>query len=418
MNAGKQAVRLPPGSFIEAAPVQAVLGILDRDGEQARVVGGAVRNALMDLAHGDIDIATTALPEVVCDRARAAGMKAVPTGIEHGTVTLVLDHHPFEVTTLREDVDTDGRHATVVFGRDFSHDARRRDFTMNALYADRHGVIEDHVGGIADIEARHVRFIGDPAQRIREDYLRILRLFRFHAHYGSGPLDADALHAAIQLRGGLARLSAERIRAELLKLLVCRNAAETVATVAASGFLDRILAEIGDVRAFAALTKQDPSKHDPILRLAALALRTGDDAARLHERLRLSNAEGQRLLRMGQMLERLHGRFGQVDRTQLREWGYRYGNSIVRDALAITAARRRKWPWPEDLAAAAQVLESPAPVCPFGGAAVLAHGIAPGPIVGVIVARAEALWIDAGFPEDEAIRADILERAMAASLAK
>ena len=183
MNAGRQArCGFRPAASSTAAPVQAVLGMLDRDGEQARVVGGAVRNALMGLAHGDIDIATTALPEVVCGRARAAGMKAVPTGIEHGTVTLVLDHAPFEVTTLREDVDTDGRHATVVFGRDFSHDARRRDFTMNALYADRRRRSSRIMSAASPISRRGAcASSAIPAQRIREDYLRILRLFRFHA---------------------------------------------------------------------------------------------------------------------------------------------------------------------------------------------------------------------------------------------
>ena len=167
--------------WLRAPPLSDVLRVLDRAGEEARVVGGAVRNALLGEPLGDIDIATTALPDEVIRRAEAAGFKAVPTGIEHGTVTVVAAGRPFEVTTLREDVETFGRHAKVAFGRDWKRDAERRDFTLNALSAARDGTIHDYVGGLADIAVRRVRFIGDPASRIAEDYLRILRFFRFHA---------------------------------------------------------------------------------------------------------------------------------------------------------------------------------------------------------------------------------------------
>ncbi len=186
--------------WLTEKPLAQLLAVLDRDGEEARVVGGAVRNALIGLPHGDIDIATTALPAEVTRRAEAAGFKAVPTGVDHGTVTVVVASKPFEVTTLREDVETFGRHATVKFGRDWKRDAGRRDFTMNGLSLSADGAVHDHVGGVADLRARRVRFIGDAATRIAEDYLRILRFFRFHAYYGEGHPDAEGLHATIVAR--------------------------------------------------------------------------------------------------------------------------------------------------------------------------------------------------------------------------
>jgi len=189
--------------WLREAPLRDVLAALDGAGEEARVVGGAVRNALLGEPHGDVDIATTAPPDEVIRRIEAAGFKAVPTGVEHGTVTVVADGRPFEVTTLREDVETFGRHATVAFGRDWRRDAERRDFTMNALSLSRDGTVHDYVGGLDDIAARRVRFIGDAATRIAEDYLRILRFFRFHAAYGEGALDPQGLAACIEARAGL-----------------------------------------------------------------------------------------------------------------------------------------------------------------------------------------------------------------------
>ena len=194
--------------------------MLDCDGEEARVVGGAVRNELLGVPIAEIDVATTAVPEEVVKRVTAAGFKPVPTGIEHGTVTVVIDKHPFEVTTLRKDVETYGRHAKVEFGRDWKADAERRDFTINALSATSDGTVYDYAGGLEDLGQRRVRFIGDPAKRIAEDYLRILRFFRFHAAFGSGRIDAAGLAACIAGRDGLDQFSRERVRMELLKLLV------------------------------------------------------------------------------------------------------------------------------------------------------------------------------------------------------
>src|SRR5580658_3899240 len=227
--------RLDQAPWLKSGPAARVLALLNSDGVEARAVGGAVRNELLGLPIGDIDIATSALPDEVVRRARAAGIKSVPTGIEHGTVTLVVDAQPFEVTTLREDVETFGRKAKVAFGRDWVRDAERRDFTINGLSVDADSVVHDHVGGLDDIAARRVRFIGDPDARIAEDYLRILRFFRIHAAYGAGEPDRAGLLACINGREGLAGLSAERVRMEMLKLMVADGAAGAVTAMADGG---------------------------------------------------------------------------------------------------------------------------------------------------------------------------------------
>src|SRR3954470_524645 len=228
---------LEDGPWLRSGPTARVLGLLNGDGEEARVVGGAVRNALLKLPMGEIDIATTALPDEVIRRAKAAGIKSVPTGIDHGTVTLVVDGEPFEVTTLREDTETFGRKATVRFGRNWVRDAERRDFTINGLSVDADGVVHDHVGGLDDVAAGRVRFIGDPASRIAEDYLRILRFFRIHATYGAGEPDRAGYLACIAGRAGLSTLSAERVRMEMLKLMVAAGAAGAVQAMADGGLL-------------------------------------------------------------------------------------------------------------------------------------------------------------------------------------
>src|SRR3979490_1916016 len=250
---------LADAPWLKSGPAARVLEILDGDGEEARVVGGAVRNALMKIPTADIDIATTAVPEEVVRRAKAAGIKSVPTGIEHGTVTLVVDGHPFEVTTLREDTETSGRKAKVAFGRDWIRDAERRDFTINGLSVDADGVVHDHVGGLADIAARRVRFIGDPNQRIAEDYLRILRFFRIHAAYGAGELDRAGYLACIGGRIGLANLSAERVRMEMLKLVVAEGALVAVTAMADAGLLLPIFGGIAYTGPFAAMIAAERS---------------------------------------------------------------------------------------------------------------------------------------------------------------
>src|SRR6476646_6192442 len=245
--------RLDDAPWLRSGPAARVLGLLNGDGEEARVVGGAVRNALLKIPIGDIDIATTAVPDEVIRRAKAAGIKSVPTGIEHGTVTLVIDAHPFEVTTLREDAETFGRKARVAFGRDWVRDAERRDFTINGLSVGADGVVHDHVGGLADIAARRVRFIGDANQRIAEDYLRILRFFRMHAAYGEGEPDRTGYLACIGGRAGLSNLSAERVRMEMLKLLIAEGAAAAAVAMTDAGLLSAILGGVAYTGTFAAM---------------------------------------------------------------------------------------------------------------------------------------------------------------------
>lgn len=384
-----------PAALLATPGLKEIFALLDRDGEQARMVGGAVRNALLGIPVSDIDIATTALPQEVMRRAEEAGLRALPTGIEHGTITVLVDRKPFEITTLREDVETDGRRAVVKFGRDFSHDAQRRDFTMNALYARADGTVEDYTGGLADLAVRRVRFIGDAHQRIREDYLRILRLFRFHAAYGEGPLDRDALHAAIELRDGLDRLSRERIRAEMMKLLVARSAAETLAVMRDDGFLDHVLGGVGHVEAMARIGAKDA-----VLRLGALALETADDAARLRERLRLSNAEAARIESMARALDRFHS--GAIAAPEAAKFAWSEGAEAARDAAALLKARDPA----RDTAALVAAADKRPPRSPFSGADLIARGLHAGPRLGRIIAAAESAWAEAGFPaETEALLA-------------
>src|ERR1700675_2405391 len=219
---------LDDAPWLKSGPTARVLALLSGNGEEARVVGGAVRNALLKIQTDYIDIATTALPDEVIRRAKAGGIKSVPTGIDHGTVTLVVDKQPFEITTLREDTETFGRKAKVAFGRDWVVDAQWGDFTINGLSVDAAGVVHDHVGGLDDIAARRVRFIGDPGQRISEDYLRILRFFRIHAAFGAGEPDRAGYLACIRGRAGLAGLSAERVRMEMMKLVIAGGAAGAI----------------------------------------------------------------------------------------------------------------------------------------------------------------------------------------------
>src|SRR6478735_7612413 len=275
---------LDDAPWLTSGPAARVLALLGGNGEEARVVGGAVRNALLEIPTGDIDIATTALPDEVIRRAKAAGIKSVPTGIDHGTVTLVVDGQPFEVTTLREDTETFGRKARVAFGRDWIRDAERRDFTINGLSVDADRVVHDYVGGLDDIAAKRVRFIGDPDRRIAEDYLRILRFFRIHAAYGGGEPDRDSHLACIRGRAGLTTLSAERMRAEILKLLVAERAVEALVAMEDGGLLLTILGGVayrGPLAAMIVAERALELAPDPIRRLAALAVSVTEDARRV-----------------------------------------------------------------------------------------------------------------------------------------
>ena len=261
---------------------QAVFACLNREGFEARVVGGAVRNALLGRPVTEVDFATTAKPEDVTRLAAQAGIKTVPTGIAHGTVTLIAAGVPFEVTSLRRDVETDGRHATVAFGTDWAEDARRRDFTMNALYADAQGEVHDPLGALSDLRGGRVRFVGDPAQRIREDYLRTLRFFRFSAGYAAGAFDPDGITAAIRERLGLLRLSRERVRTELLRILVAPRADEAIEVMEDTGLLLLLLGGIARRGRFERLCRIEAALKlapNPVLRLAALGTFVEEDAA-------------------------------------------------------------------------------------------------------------------------------------------
>ena len=392
-------MRPEAATLLAYAPLARALDCLDRKGEEARLVGGAVRNALMGRRVADYDIATTASPEVVTARAKAAGLKVRPTGIAHGTVTLIVDGHPFEVTTLREDIETDGRHAVVRFGRDFAQDALRRDFTINALSLSRDGTIHDYAGGLDDLAHARVRFIGAPATRIREDYLRILRFFRFSAEYGEGPLDAEGLAASIALREGLARLSCERVRVELLKLLVARRAVAIVAEIAETGLVGPLLQSVPQPRRLAAAVAVAPEA-DAVLRLAALAALVPEDAARLQDRLRLSKAETVRIDGATRVASRLHGGHAPPDAAAIRALLFKFGRPAVADGAILAAAETGSGdtaPWQQALR---DIQTETIPVLPVTAEDLLARGVAPGKALGEALRRVATLWEADGFPND------------------
>jgi poly(A) polymerase len=390
---------LAQATWLREGPLAALLGTLNRDGEEARVVGGAVRDALLGEPLGDIDVATTAPPEEVISRVTAAGFKPVPTGIEHGTVTVVIESRPFEVTTLREDVETFGRHANVRFGRDWRKDAERRDFTMNALSAEPSGAVHDYVGGLADLRRGRVRFIGAAEERIAEDYLRILRFFRFHASYGHGAPDPAGLHACIAARAGLERLSRERVRMELLKLLLARHATPTLALMTDSGLLIPVLGGVPDLAGFANMAKVEAAAElqaDPVHRLGALAVRVAEDAERLLRRLRLSNAEHERLASIGEGWWRVRPDDERAARTLL----YRLGPQRYVDRVLVAWARA----WPQGArdqgwrALACLPQRWTVPVFPLKAQDFIKRGVERGPALGAAMRIAEEAWIAADFP--------------------
>jgi tRNA nucleotidyltransferase/poly(A) polymerase len=387
-------------TWLTAAPTGRVLALLNCDGEEARAVGGAVRDDLMGRGVGEVDVATTALPEEVMRRAEAAGIKAVGTGLEHGTVTLVVDGRPYEITTLRQDVETYGRRARVAFGRDWVADARRRDFTINGLSASVDGVVHDHVGGLDDLAARRVRFIGDPERRIAEDYLRVLRFFRIHAAYGEGEPDRAAYLACVRARDGLATLSAERIRAELLKLVVAPRAVAALQAMAEGGLLQTVLGGVtyhGPFEAMLGVEHRLGHPPDALLRLGALAVAVTEDARRIAQRLRLSNAEAKRLDSMGHRWWRLAGMDDDVARRRL----YRLGVERYRDRIMLAWARAGREADADRWSALATLPDRwTAPKFPLKAADMIARGIGEGPALGHILTLAEDAWLASNFTDD------------------
>lgn len=374
------------GDWITRPETRAVCAALTGAGRRALFVGGCVRNALMGRAVNDIDIATDALPDRVVSLATAAGLKPVPTGIDHGTVTVVSGGVPHEVTTFRRDIETHGRHATVAFGGSLEDDASRRDFTMNALYADPDGYVIDPLDGLPDLLVRRVRFVGDPAARIAEDYLRILRFFRFHAHYGDPAqgLNPDGLAACAAALDGLSGLSRERVGAEMTKLLSAPDPAPAVASMVSAGVLARILPGT-DPTALAPLVHLEAAEKmapDWRTRLAALG---GEDPA---DRLRLSRADARRVA--------LIGTEARGDRSAA-ELGYRHGAKLATAIVLLRAALTGMAPPAEWQKAVEVGAQAELPLC----AADLMPE-ASGPALGRRLAEIEARWIESGFKLDRA----------------
>jgi poly(A) polymerase len=383
--------------WFEKAETQAVFACLNREGFEARAVGGAVRNTLLNEPVREVDFATTARPEDTLRLAGHAGIKTVPSGISHGTVTLIVHGMPFEVTTLRQDVETHGRRATVAFGEDWAEDARRRDFTMNALYAGRKGEVYDPLGGAGDLLARRVRFVGDARTRIQEDYLRILRFFRFSAQYARGAFDREGVAASVWERFGLQRLSRERIRSELLHILVARRATDAIEVMDESGLLILILGGVARRERFNRLCQIEAAlglRPDPIFRLAALGVFIQEDGARLSAKLRLSSQETNELLSLAAAAPHVT----QPRTRELKAALYRLGPRLylghVLLAWASAGASVNDAAW----TSAADLLRSwPRPKFPIGGADLIARGWTSGAALGDRLRRLEEEWIASGF---------------------
>jgi len=391
--------------------VAALLGLLNSQGEEARVVGGAVRNALLRLPVDELDIATTAVPDEVVRRVEGAGWKTVPTGIEHGTVTVLIGGRPFEVTTLRRDVETYGRKAKVVFGRDWVADAERRDFTINALSLSVEGKVHDYVGGLADLATHRVRFIGDPAQRIAEDYLRILRFFRFHAWYGQGTPDPAGLDACIRARGGIETLSRERVRTELLKLMLAPHATPTLALMSETGLLGSVLGGVALLASFENMVKVEAAagfEADAVRRLGALSVWIAEDGERLAQRLRLSNADAERLGALERWWQISPAAGEHFARTLL----YRLGAQHFVDQVLLAWSRSAAGAVHREWRALAEMPQTwTAPEFPLRASDFIARGLAPGPALGAAMRSAETSWIAADFPADRAAIEAIADRA-------
>jgi poly(A) polymerase len=378
---------------------RAVMAALKSGGGEARFVGGAVRNALLGQPVTDVDIATPLTPEEVTKRLEKAGLQAVPTGIAHGTVTAVASGKPFEVTTLRRDVSTDGRRAVVAFTKDWNEDASRRDFTMNALYANPDGEVFDPMGGVADLKAGRVRFVGDPATRIREDYLRILRLFRFHAWYGKGELDKAALAAAVAEKLGLKQLSGERVQKELLRLLAARDPAPTLCVMERTGILSEILPlrlSLARLEHLVAIDTASKFPPDAILRLAALMPSDANAARALAERLKLSNAGRDRLIAATSGIK-----IGTAQR-DAQALLYRLGAQQFKDLVFLRWAADEKTPAAQWRALIELANTWRKPQFPLDGRDAMAAGVKEGPAVGKMLGDLEQWWIENDFKPDRA----------------
>ncbi|HBV12553.1 MAG TPA: CCA tRNA nucleotidyltransferase [Brevundimonas sp.] len=378
--------------WLTADATRAVMAALAAAGgaDCARFVGGCVRNAVLGAPIDDVDIATVLTPEAVVRALNAAGLKSVPTGMEHGTVTAISERQPFEITTLRRDVSTDGRRATVAFTDDWAEDAARRDFRLNALYADSGGVILDPTGaGYDDALAGRIVFVGEPEQRIEEDYLRILRFYRFFAWYGRGAPDAAAVAACAALAEGVERLSAERVSKELLKLLAAPDPRPAVRLMQDAGVLGRILPPRDDLMLFEAMVGVSP---DPVLRLSALLTADVETVRASANRLRLSNAQKDRLIAAVRAPLDPH-----VSDAQARAIIWREGRQAFEDRV------RRAWAAGAEAARMQALLALAAdwtpPKLPVGGRDLARLGLKPGPETGRVLKAFEDSWIADDFPD-------------------
>jgi poly(A) polymerase len=394
-------LKLDPDKWRDIRGMERLLDALGGDEGMTRYVGGAVRDELLGMTVSDVDLATRLRPEDVISRLEAAKIKAVPTGIEHGTVTAVSDGHAFEVTTLRRDVSTDGRRATVAFTDDWKEDAARRDFTINALSVDpRTGEIFDYFGGLEDLKGRHIRFIGDPLQRIAEDHLRILRFFRFHARFGSGEPDSSALDACTRRANDLMALSRERIADELLKLLGLPDPSNTVGIMLQRGILKPVLPEIEperlcDLEALIATERRAGIEALGLRRLAALLPRDAEVAEAIGARLKLSNRARKRLVCAADP----------EPYSSREELAYRVGSECAVDRLLLAGRA-------EDARAIAAWHP---PRLPISGGALIERGLPEGPIVARTLRQIEERWLEAGFPAGERF-ARIVDEALSAAI--
>jgi poly(A) polymerase len=402
--------RLDPQPWMTAPETVAVMAALAAAGGEARFVGGCVRDALLGRKVRDVDIATHEPPERVLNLLARAGIKAIPTGIKHGTVTAVVGARHFEITTLRRDVETDGRHAKVEYTDDWQVDASRRDFTMNALFCGADGSIYDPFGGVADLRAQRVRFVGEPEARIREDVLRLLRFFRFHAHYGTPPPDAAALAACRDLASLLPTLSGERICAETLKLLSAPQPADVIDLMGETGVIAHFLPEAARsdrLRALVAIEGSAPRdlvpRADPLRRLAALLEGSEAGALAVATRLRFSNAERDRLIGLAGDLEPSPD----LDASARRRLIYRLGQARYRDRALIAWAEAVSADLPMDtrvteawIGVLKSGAEGAAPRFPLKGRDAVKLGVPPGPAVGRLMATLEDWWIASDFQAD------------------
>jgi poly(A) polymerase len=391
---------------MSAPSTRAVIGALEAKGGAgcARFVGGCVRNALVGRAIDDIDIATTLTPDAVMEALAAAGLRHVPTGVEHGTVTAIAGGRPYEVTTLRRDVETDGRRAVVAYTTDWTEDAERRDFRLNALYMDEAGLIYDPTGaGVEDALNGRIVFVGDPQTRIREDYLRILRFFRFRAWFGRGAPDAAGLAACAALKDGLQRLSAERVSKELLKLMAAEDPREAVQEMDRAGVLRAVLPEALPLDRLLSLVEielEQLDHGDAELRLAALMPDNPPGARATAERLRMSNAQRDRLAEAVREDSEIHPNMTpEAARRRLYALGQQTFADRLRLAWAGTGGDPQAW-----LALLRLARDWVRPKFPLTGHDAAVAGLAPGPEVGAALRRTEAWWIDHDFePSREAL---------------